>query len=573
MAIRFFSRFSSPGFDRSGSQAADLAIVNADVFTSDTAKPRARAVAVKDGRITYVGDDAGAADFIGADTEVIDARGRVLTPGFVDNHCHVLWIGGLRALMTTELFDADTLEEMASCMRRQAAEHPELPMVIGLGFHYEYLPLGGPDMALVDSIIPDRPAMIWSYSGQPICINTPAYRLMTEKNPEAFRQLVPEMDRRGGFTGNLQHAHAFNIFDFFSVEELSGDVKERFFENMADALEEALSVGVTTMQDAQLYREFIPMVLEFRERGGLDKVRLRGTYYVGHFVLEDEERFRRDLAWWKELNKESDPHLILGDCIKAYIDGVSSGHTSFMFKPFSDAPGQYGDANWSMEGWNRAMEIIDGMGLQACTHACGDAGIRRVINGYRHAAEINGKRDARHRADHCSGPLPEDLKTMAEHGIYAAMQPAHFFADETIEKALGWERLQGYMPWRSMEKAGVPICFGSDWCAGPINPVYGLLVAANRLNYRLKRDWGPQEKISLEDAVRHWTIDSAHALFMEDDIGSLEVGKYGDMILFNTSPFKLDSLWFLLTHRLELGAMDDYVDLTVVGGEVVYRRS
>ena len=562
MSLSFFSRWAGPGYKRDGSQPADLAVVNADVFTSDAGKPRARAVAVKEGRITYVGDDKGAAVFIGPDTEVIDARGRVLTPGFIDNHCHVLWIGGLRALMTTELFNAKTLDEMVSCMREQASQHPELPLVIGLGFHYEYLPEGGPDMGLVDSVIPDRPAMIWSYSGQPICINTPAYRLMTERNPETFRQLVPEIDERGGFTGNLQHAHAFNIFDFFTPDELGGDIKQRFFDNISDVLDEALSVGVTTMQDAQLYKSFMPMVLEFRERGGLDRVRVRGTYYVNHFVLEDEEGFKRDLAWWKELGKGSDSHLVLGDAIKAYIDGVSSGHTSFMFKPFNDAPGDYGDVNYSEEEWNRVMEIIDGMGLQACTHACGDAGIHRVVNGYRHAAEVNGRRDARHRADHCSGPLADDFKTMAELGIHAAMQPAHFFADETIEKALGWERLQGYMPWRSLEKSGVTISFGSDWCAGPINPIYGLLIAANRMNYRMKRDWGPQEKISLEDAVRHWTIDCAHSLFMEDDIGSLEIGKYGDMVLFNTSPFKLDSLWFLLTHKLELGAMDDYVDLT-----------
>jgi len=127
-------------------------------------------------------------------------------------------------------------------------------------------------------------------------------------------------------------------------------------------------------------------------------------------------------------------------------------------------------------------------------------------------------------------------------------------------------------PWKSMEEAGVEMSFGSDWCAGPINPVYGLLVSSTRLNWRLKTDWGPREKIGIENAIRHYTIDSARALKLEEDIGSIEVGKYGDLVLWNTSPLKLSSWWFLLTHKLELGAMDEFVDMTVVDGRIVYRR-
>ncbi|RJP33354.1 MAG: hypothetical protein C4536_04310 [Actinobacteria bacterium] len=574
MSGRLLSRWTGPRYDGQGSRPADLAVVNAKVFTCNSGKPWAEAVAVKDGRITYVGDDRGAADFIGPGTEVIDAAGRVLTPGFVDNHCHVLWVGGTQALSTRELYDARSVEELASIMHKQAADFPELPIVMGLGFMYDYMPGGKPDKELMDSIIPDRPAMIGAYSGQTICANTPAMKLLLERNPAAFQRLIPEVDRKTGrYTGFLLHAHSFSLLDYFTLDELGSGAREAIMGSITAVLDEALSVGVTTMQDAQLYRPFIPLLLEFRRRGGMDRVRLRGTFYVSPYSLEDEDALREDLDWWMETGRaESDEHFVLGDAVKLYIDGVSTSHTAFMLEPYSDTEDERGDAVWSDEGFKRVMEIVDGAGLQACTHCCGDAGARRVVDGYVHAVEVNGARDARHRVDHCELPLPGERERMAAAGIYAAMQPTHFYGDETTEKVLGPERLQRYMPWRSLERDGVELSFGSDWCAGPINPVYGLLIAATRFNFRGKMDWGPGEKVDLEGGVRHWTIDSARALRMEEEIGSLQVGKYGDMVLFNTSPFKLDSFWFLLTHELDLGAMDDFVDLTVVGGKVVFRK-
>jgi predicted amidohydrolase YtcJ len=445
---------------------------------------------------------------------------------------------------------------------------------MGLGFMYDYMPGGKPDKELMDSIISDRPAMIGAYSGQTICANSLAMEMLLERNRAAFERLVPEVDERTGrYTGFLLHAHSFSLLDYFTIEELGSEAEEAIFESIAAVLDEALSVGVTTMQDAQLYRPFIPMLLEFRRRGGMDRVRLRGTFYVSPYALEDEASLREDLEWWMDTGRsESDPHLVLGDAVKLYIDGVSTSHTAFMLEPYSDTEDDHGDAAWSAGDFKRVMEIVDGMGLQACTHSCGDAGTRRVVDGYVHALEVNGDREARHRVEHCELPLPAERERMARAGIYASMQPTHFYGDETTEKVLGPERLQRYMPWRSLEKSGVELSFGSDWCAGPINPVYGLLIAATRFNFRGNTDWGPGEKVGLEDGVRHWTIDSARALRLEKDIGSLEVGKYGDMVLFSTSPFKLDSFWFLLTHELDLGAMDDFVDLTVVGGKVVYRK-
>ena len=570
----FSTSIFKPRFKRNGSNPAKLVVLGARIITCDTNNPRAEALAVKDERIVYVGDNRGANDYIGPDTEVINARKRMLTPGFVDNHCHVLWVGALQAISSINLFECKSLDEVKSMIIEHAEDKPELPFLNGGMWKYDYMPGGIPDAKLLDSIVKDRPAILGSYGGLAGWLNTMAVELLQGRNPEAFNLLKPSIDQdTGEYTGMLHHFHSFSPLDFFSWEELGPTIQDEMMDAMKEILDEAVSVGVTTMNDCQIYRPFMPVILKLRERGGLDNVRVRCSLYINYNALEDEKGLRADLGWWKELGeKESDPQLILGDSLKLYIDGNPGNLTSFMLEPYCGTTSNYGRPEWTQEGFNRVMEIVDSMELQACTHSIGDAGIHRVVNAYDHAQEVNGKRDSRHRVDHCELPTPEDQERMARLEIHAAMQPTHFFGDETNEKLLEKQRLVRFMPWRSLEKAGVTLSFGSDWCAGPINPIYGLIISSTRLNYKGETDWGSDQKIELEDAIRHWTIDSAKALKMEDDIGSIEVGKYGDFVLFNTNLLKLDSWWFLITNKIELGALDDFVDMTVVGGKAVYRK-
>ena len=562
-----------PRFTRDGADPADLVVANADVFTSDRGNPRASALAVRGGRIVYVGDDAGAAVHVGPDTRVLDAGGKVLTPGFIDNHCHVVWIGGMMAFMTKRLMEAEDLDEMLQMVSDQAAANPDLPYVSGVGWRFEYAPGGYPDREVMDRVVKDRPVLLMSICGQCGWLNTRAAELLAERNPEALRRLAPRMNASGSCISGLDHFHSFSPLDFFSAEEMDPVFRTVVPDAIAGVMDEAVSVGVTAMDDVQFYRPFVPYVLDYRKRGIFDKVRLRGALYVDAHDLEDEARLREDLAWWKEMGRESDQRLTLGQSLKFYIDGCMGNRTAFYLEPYEDDPGHYGRPDWTQADFDRVIELVDGMQLQSCTHACGDAGIRRVIDSIERARGLHGDWDARHRVEHCEFPTAPDRERMARLGIHAAMQPAHFFGDEVIERFLGHERMQGFHPWRSLQDAGVTISFGSDWCNSPLNPVYGLLLAATRMNYKMKDDWGPGEKISLEDGILHWTIDSAKALKMDEEIGSLERGKRADFVLWNQSPLKIASWWFMLTHDIELGKLEDFVDLTVVGGETVYEKT
>jgi len=166
---------------------------------------------------------------------------------------------------------------------------------------------------------------------------------------------------------------------------------------------------------------------------------------------------------------------------------------------------------------------------------------------------------------------------MARLGIYAAMQPNHFFGNTNGEKRLGFDRLQRFEPWRSLESHQINLSFGSDWAAGLLYLIYGLFLATQRLNYKFEPDWGPNEKILIENALRHYTIDSANALLLENKIGSIEVGKNADFVLFNIDLRTIASDWFLLAYPISVEGMEvtgweDFVEMTVVAGKIVYRK-
>jgi len=562
-----------PPFTRDGEIPSDLVVLNANIFTCDEKNPYARALAVKGERICYVGDNNGVVDYIGPDTRVVDGGGRMVVPGFVDNHAHVLWIGALRAFMVS-LFEAKSLDDIKNILLNYSSKNPDHNVIMGVGWMSEYIPGGIPDKALADGIMSDRPLFLMSYSGNSGWVNSKALNIMKEKNPGALRKLNPKIDETTGEpTGVFMDFFGFNPFDYFSIEEISHNAEEKMFASIKSILDEALKTGVTTANDIQLFKPVIPLILKFKEKGLFDKNRVWSAYYVDHSSLEDEEQLKKDLQDWLEtVKKHRDKNLLLSKAVKLYIEGVYSNHTSYLLEPYSDKPSERGRNLWSQEDLNRVMEIIDSMGLQTCTHCTGDGGIRMVINACEHINKLHGPGDARHRLEHCELPHPDDYKRIADLDIYASMQPTHACGDNMAKSRYGPERIHRFMPWGSLEKAGVNLSFGSDWCAGPVNPVYGLLISATRMNCAGETNWGPEEKVSLENAIRHYTIDSAKALKLEKDIGSLEVGKYADFALFSINLFDITSWWFLLVHEIELGKLDDFVIMTVLGGKIVYYK-
>jgi predicted amidohydrolase YtcJ len=559
--------------DDSVVETADLVVRNATVFTSNSENPWAEAVAILDGNFIYVGENEGVENYIDSSTTVVDAEGNWVTPGFVDNHCHVVWMGAMTAMMGS-LYGIETLEDVTTEVQAYAALNPEAEFVVAIGWNPSYIPGGRPDAEMADAIVEDKPLFLWGAGGHAGWVNTAALELMQERNLDAFLALDPEKDEEENYTGFIFHFYPFNVFDFFTETEIGVETIEAMAYAAAAVLDEALAVGVTTMNDVQIYKSFLPLVEQFKEAGAFDKVRLRLSYYVGPERWGDSDQLQEDLAAWQDWGETiSDEQFVAGDSVKLYIDGVPGNYTAFMSEPYNSAPEETGEPVWSQEDFDGVTQLVDGLGLQMCTHGIGDAGIERIINSYAKLDDLREPWDSRHRVDHCEFPKPADVVRMGEHGIYGAVQPSHFFgADDLAVADLGLARLKAMMPWASMEQAGVNLSFGSDWVAAPINPFYGLIISALRMNYLGELDWGPEEAIELYSAIEHYTIDSAGALKMESQIGSIEVGKAADLAIFSISLDDIVTMEFLAEHGFGIGTLDDFVEATVVGGNIVYQK-
>lgn len=553
---------------------ADLVVFSQRIYTAEKSDPWVEAFAVKDGLFSYVGDLVGAAEHVGENTVIIDASDDMVLPGIVDNHCHYLWIGALTSMMPWNLFNCQSTGEVLAAVKAQAAAEPRLPFVGGIGWHDHYIPGGKPTKKMLDEAVADRCVILMSYSGQSGWANTKAVELMRPRNLQAFDELAPEYDDSGEPTGFFKRFHCFNPYDFFSDAEMA-PARRPMFRAMWRAVNEALSLGITSLNDVQIYKGFYPMLEKFKEQGGLKYARGRGSFYIGPGMFENIEQLMSDLAWWRSLaeTEAPDDHLVLGDSCKLYIDGVTSNRTAFLFEPYSDDPTTVGEPDWSQEDFDTIITILDLMNLQACTHACGDAGANRVINSYLEAAS-SPSWDRRHRIEHCPMSSDADQARMAAGGILAVMQPTHFFGDPSTETTLGLERVRRLMPWRNLVDTGVHMSFGSDWCAGPANFAYGLLVAATRLNYKFDTSWGPEQAISFEEALYAYTAESAYALKMEDRIGSIKVGKKADFAIFDEDLTDIFTYRHILTQTSEMGtALDDLVLATFADGRLAYCKT
>jgi len=556
-------------------QAADTVIFNGVVFTSNSRRPLAEALAIRNGRIAHVGSNGGALTRVGPYTRVIDAHGGFITPGFIDSHTHAVWLGILGPVLGYT-YSATNLEELKTQVQTYARQNPDLPFVLAIGWKYDYIPGGIPTLAMADEILPDRDLILWSHDGHTGWVNSRALQRMQTSNPAAFRHLTPVLDPKTQKpTGIFLHFYAINPFDFYSLEELGPDVPSKMADSLKKMLGRGLAVGVTAHHDVMIHRTVFPLLKKMDDLGCFENARVRGAYFVNHYDFEDEEALLKNLKFWKQFGIDhSTDHLYLGQSIKLGIDGVASNHTGFLKKPYCDRPNYYGVPSYSAQDFNRLVVLLDGMRFQICTHATGDAGITRVINGYANAVAVNGSWDSRHTIEHNSIIVGPDMPRMRELGIIGSMQPTHSFAQKIVLKTLGPKRADRFNRFRSLERAGVQLAFGSDYSIVPINPVYGLFAASTRINDQGLPSTPAQlkEVISAGNAIRHYTLGGARALKLDREIGSLEVGKKADLVVFSVDLREINTVRFLLAYGFNPEAWDRFVEMTLVDGRIVYRK-
>ena len=540
--------------------AADLLLTHGKVWTADPAKPRAEAVAVRDGRVVFVGSDAEAVRWKGGTTRVIDLGGRLVTPGFEDAHMHLM--SGARNLERLDLTDETTLAGLQQRIRRFAEANPRSPWVVGRGWVYGSFPGGLPTREQLDAVVPDRPAYMDGYDGHTGWANSQALALagITRETKDPVNGVIVRDPKTGEPTGALKEAAGSLVEDLVPEPDA-----ERHYALLLKALGTLNRDGITAVQDAGWTKEeaarFLPLLERARKEGKLTvRARLTVDIAPGDPAPGIAEAVRLRKLY-------PDGPIVFGG-VKGYVDGVVEAHTAAMLAPYSDDPSLgAGTPRWEDGALRDAVAAADREGLQVWLHAIGDRGIRMALDAYEAAAKANGPRDRRHRVEHVEAVSAADVPRFGALGVVAAMQPLHANPDQNNAdvwaKNVGPERESRGFAWRLVEKEGGRIAFGSDWPVVTPDVFRGMYCAVARKTREgtPAGGWQPQLAVSVESALRHYTVDAAFAGFAEKERGSIAVGQRADLVVLSRDVLSVPPDEILKTRAL----------LTLFGGKTVWR--
>ena len=524
------------------SLAPDLIIVNAAIHTMDQARPTAGAVAVLGNRIVAVGSTADLRPLAGSGTRVIDAGGKLVLPGFNDAHVHFL-SGGF-SLANVDLRDAQSPQEMARRLGDYARKLPKGRWILGGDWDHERWPDAPlPTKEMIDAATPDNPVWVNRLDGHMALANSLALKLagITKETKDPPGGLIVRDPKTGQPTGVLKDA-AEDLVD----RAIPAKTFEEKHMAASAATEHAAQVGVTSLTD-----------MSAGEDVGLYQ------YMLDHGELKTRIYATRSIVSWEALAKTgvraafgSDMLRIGG--LKGFADGSLGSSTALFFQPYSDTPNTRGLLFDQMlpEGvMLKRVEGADKLGLQVMIHAIGDEANMRILDIYQQAADKNGPRDRRFRIEHAQHLRPAEIARFGRQKVIASMQPYHAADDgRWCDKRIGPERAKDTYAFRSLLEAGALLAFGSDWTVAPLNPLEGLKAAVTRqtLDGKHPNGWNPEQKLTLDEAIRAFTVGSAYAEFAENAKGTIAPGKLADLVmldrdLYQVPPAEMDKARVLLT--------------------------
>jgi len=537
---------------------ADLVIRSAKVVTIDRTNPRAEAVAFKGETIIAVATNRAVEKYVKRGvTQVIDARGRLVVPGFNDAHIHFDEVDpdyiDLRyitdpAVITQRVREAVARARPGELIRGGRWEHEM--------FHNRQWPT----KELIDPVAPDNPVVLSRADGHSVLVNSYVIRKsgITRETPDPFGGEIQRDPRTGEATGIFKEkAQALLKYGRVAVQRTPAQEQAERMRRWQAAFDMAMKYGVTSIQlppggDFDIYQKFKDM----------GKLTLRVT--VGGSLTAEAAKLKRYAELRERYPREG--NWIRFGYLKGFIDGTLGSGTALFFDPYEDAPETRGLPQMPYEELEKRVVAADRERFQIGIHAIGDEANCWVLNAYEQAQRRNGRRDSRHRIEHAQVLRDDDIARFAALGVVASMQPTHCITDKRFaEKRIGTGRCKGAYAWQRLLDAGAVVAFGTDYPVEPIDPLEGLYAAVTRKD-RLGEPgdgWFPNQKLSMEKAIELYTLGSARAEFMEDRKGMIRVGYLGDVVMLDTD---------LLTAPPER-IMSARVDYTIVGGKVVYRRN
>ena len=556
---------------------ASLIICNGVILPAPgeaTGCPPATAVAVRAGRICRVGSDADVLALRAPDTEVIDAVGGLVMPGFDDAHSHVL--AGGTWMHRLSLREAVTVEQALTLIGDYAGRHPDLEWIIGGGWNYQMFPGGLPTAELLDRVMPDRPAAMVATDGHSLWVNSAALRLagIDRNTPDPANGTIQRDPHSGEPTGALlERANALvhRVLPTRTVED--------YLPELRAAIAALHASGFTAAQDPRTDYEEVPAWTALRDAGEL---MLRSRLAL---MMQPDQT----LAEWCETLDEHaalvaqfrDPLWLDGGIVKAFVDGVVETGTAAMLTPYGHEHGHgLGKAAFSPDQLNAFVAEADRRGWQLQMHAIGDRAVRMSLDAVAHAIDENGPwnrnllrcqsfTDRRHRIEHLEVTAPDDVPRFAQLGVIASAQPLHASIDPGRLAAwlelLGPERTSWAWPTAQIAAHGATIALGSDWPVVDFDPFRTLEAAVNGSN-AVGEPWASRagsNALSLPQALSAYTHGAAVAAYAEDRRGSVQVAKDADLAVLDRD----------LLAEGNSAIRGTTVAATVVGGVVVHRTA
>ena len=543
---------------------ATLVLRGGNIITLDDKQPKATALAVRGDRIAALGSDRQIQKFMGPKTRVIDLRGRLAVPGFIEGHGHFLGLG--RTRMQLDLMGAKNWAEIVRLVAKAAKQAKRGEWIIGRGWHQEHWDRppepnidGYPTHAALSKVSPHNPVLLTHRTGHMVFANTAAMRAarVTRDSPDLKGGKILR-DQRGEPTGvfretaqrQVRWAHAAAL-GRQTAKQREADTRRA----IELATRECLSKGITSFQDAGSSFETIDRFKRLADEG---KLKLR----LWVMLSESNDRLARRAAEYRMIDRGGG--FLTVRAIKRMADGALGSHGAWLLEPYADMPSSRGLQVQSLALIRETARLAIRHDLQLCTHAIGDRANREILDLYAAAFRKSpAKKDLRWRIEHAQHLHPADIPRFAKLGVIASMQANHCTSDGPFVIArLGGSRAKhGAYAWRSLLEAGARIINGTDAPVEPVDPLGSFRASVTRQMAGGKVFFAKQRMTRLE-ALRSYTIAAAHAAFEEKSKGTLSPGKLADIVVLSKN---------ILTCP-EADLPKARVDLTIVGGQVAFQR-
>ncbi|MGH1435986.1 MAG: amidohydrolase [Lewinella sp.] len=546
--------------------AADLILTNADIYTVDPDQPTATAMAIKDGRILAIGDEATIEEYRSEATEVMDLDGKFVMPGFIEGHGHFSGLG--YGLMNLNFLQAKSWDEIVQMVAEKAAKTPDGEWITGRGWHQEKWTTapelaqhGYPSHHTLSVLTKDHPVVLRHASGHSLFANEAAMKLagVTAETP----------DPRGGHILKDNQGQPIGVFeeramslineayaayrDGLSPQALVGEWQE----GIELAQKECLAKGVTSFQDAGSSFQEIEDYQKLAEAGELD-LRLWVMARLSYNKLAAGLGNQFPIV-------DAGDHFFTCRAIKSEVDGALGAFGAWLLEPYDDKPDFVGQNTTLLETVDSIAGLAIDKKMQLCVHAIGDRANQEVLNLFEKRFAENGEQDYRWRIEHSQHLAVEDIPRFAELGVIASMQAIHCTSDAPfVEKRLGTERARtGAYPWRSLLDAGAVVTNGTDVPVEDVDPLASYYATVTRKRPDSGMEFFPEQAMTREEGIYSYTMANAYAAFEENDKGSLSPGKLADIVVLSNN----------LLSCSEAEIMETKVLTTIVNGEVKYQRN